>query len=327
MHCEAMNTMPKFNHIEQLDSVVRRLGNPESAILLHSSCSIFCIPHVDGIIGYHKIGHCAVVIGDPICLPQDVSELASAFHHYCKEQNLKIVYFLIHHDFATWAIHHECMTLIKVGEELSINPTKFQKRQKLRWKVNQAIKHGVTVKEYKELDAPLEKQIIHTIDTWQKERKGPQMYLGKIDVSNIDTQRIFYAQKDGKIIGILLLSPIDTVQGWTVTSYLALTDAPVGTTEHLLCATFDTLANENCQFLCLGIASGLKLGEAKGLGPVAKFLANIVFKTVRWAFRLDSRGVYLNKYHPNTRPVFLLTRDKLGLTELFAIKHLLNVKL
>lgn len=322
-----LNIMTRFKRIEQLASVVKRLGNPESTILLHSSCSIFQIPQVDGVIGYHKIGNCVVVIGDPICLPQDVAELTNAFHLHCQEQNLKIVYFLVHHDFAHWAIDNNYFTLIQVGEELSINPTNFQKYQKLRWKVNQAIKHGVVVNEYKSFDAPVEKQIKMTIDTWQKERHGPQMHLGHINFSDTAANRIFYAQKEDRIVGLLLLSPLDRIQGWTVSSYLALLDAPVGTTEHLMCTALDSLSKENCHFLCLGIVSGPKLGEVIGLSSVAKFLANLILKMVRWAFRLDARAMYLNKYHPHARSVFLLSRDKLSLVDLLAIKHLLNVKL
>jgi lysylphosphatidylglycerol synthetase-like protein (DUF2156 family) len=328
MYSEAMNSlMTKFKKIELLASVVKRLGNPESTILLNSSCSMFQIPQVDGIIGYHQIGNSAIVIGDPICLPQDVAEFTKAFHLHCQTQHLKVVYFLVHQDFAQWAVNNGYRTLIQVGEELSINPSNFQKRQKLRWKVNQAIKDGVTVNEYKKMDAALEEQIKITIDTWQKEKSGPQMHLGCIDLSNMTVNRIFYAQKEDKIVGLIFLSPLDRMQGWTVSSYLALLDAPVGTTEHLMCTALDSLSNENCHFLCLGIASGNKLGEVRGLSFVAKILANFVFKMVRWAFRLDARAVYLNKYQPYTNSVFLLSRDKLSLSDLLAIKHLLNVRL
>lgn len=315
----------KFKKIEQLASIVKRLGNPESTILLHSSCSIFRIPQVDGVIGYHKVGNCVVVIGNPICLPQDVAELTNAFHLHCQEQNLKVVYFLVHNVFAHWAIDNDYLTLIQVGEELSINPINFQKSQKLRWKVNQAIKHGVVINEYKNSDALLEKQMKMTIDTWQKERHGPQMHLDRIDFSNAAANRIFYAQKEDRIVGLLLLSPLDRIQGWSVNSYLALLNAPIGTTEHLMCTALDCLSNEKCHFLCLGIAP--KSGKVLGLNPVAKFLANLIFKIVRWTFRLDARAVYLNKYHPQSLPVFLLSRDKLSLVDLLAVKQLLNVKL
>jgi lysylphosphatidylglycerol synthetase-like protein (DUF2156 family) len=320
--------MAQFKKTESLASVVKRLGSPESTVLLHSPCSVFQIPQIDGVIGYRQIGNCAVVIGDPVCLPQDITELTNAFHLHCQESKLKIIYFLTYQDFAHWAINNGCNTLIQVGEELSINPTNFKINQKLRWKINQSIQHGVTIKEYKDFDITLENQMKETVSTWLRERKGSQVHLGKIDFFNsIATNRIFYAERNDKIIGLLIISPVDRFQGWAVSSYLAIRNAPVGTTENLMCFTFDSLAEENCPFLCLGAVSGVKLGEVVGLSPIGKSLAALFFKIARWFFKLDAKAIYLNKYHPHLRPTFLLCRDRLSFVELLAIKRLLNVKL
>lgn len=318
----------EFNNPQSLASLVKRLGTPESTTLLHTGCNIFQIPQVDGIIGYHQIGKCAVVIGDPICLPQDIAELIKAFHLYCQEQGLKTVYLLVYQDFANWAINNDCRTLIQVGSELSIDPTNFQIKQKLRWKINQSIQHGVDIKEYTNFDPVLENRMKNTIRTWVKQRRGPQIHLGEINFFSNDVEkRIFYAEKGDKIIGILRLTPVDRFQGWVVSSYLAISGAPVGTTEHLMCSTFDTLAAENCPFLCLGAISGTELGEVVGLPPFIKYFANLIFKMARVLFKLDAKAIYLNKYHPYLRSTFLVCRGKLTISELLAIKHVLHVRL
>lgn len=322
------NELSEFKQPEPFSSIVKRLGNPESTTLLHSPCNVFRIPQIDGVIGYHQIGNCAVVVGDPICLPQDIAELTKAFHFYCQEYGLKTVYLLACHDFAHWAINNGCRTLIQIGSELSINPTNFRIRHKLRWSINQSIQHGVHVKEYKNFDPLLENQMKNAIHTWSKQRRGPQIHLGHINFFNSDAEkRIFYAKQEDKIIGVLMLTPVDRFQGWVMSSYLAISGAPVGTSEHLICSTFDSLANENCHFLCLGISSVTTLGEVVGLSPFSKTLADLILKTVRWFFKLDAKAVYLNKYRPYLRSTFLLSRDKLTISELLAIKHVLNVRL
>lgn len=320
--------LSEFEKPEPLASIVKRLGNPESTTLLHSPCDVFQIPQVDGVIGYHQIGNCAVVIGDPICLPQNVALLTNAFHLHCQKCALKIVYLLAHYDFAHWAINNGCHTLIQIGSELSVNPTHFQKKRKVRWNVNQAIQHGVEVKEYKNFDPFLENQMKNAIHTWLQQRRGPQIHLGAINFFNSDVEkRIFYAQQKDKIIGVLMLTPIDRFQGFVVSSYLATSDAPRGTTEHLMCTTIDALANENCPFLCLGVVSDTKIGEVRGLSPFDKTLANLFFKTARWFFKLDAKAHYLSKYHPCVRSTFLLCKDKLTIAQLLAMKNVLNVKL
>lgn len=316
-----------FEKPELLASTVKRLGNPESTALLHSPCCVFQIPQVDGMIGYQQVGKCAVVIGDPICLPEDIPELTKAFHTHCQNCHLKIVYFLVHEDFAHWAINNGCRTLIQVGEELSIDPTHFKNRQKLRWKIKQSIQQGVTVKEYKNFDPAIENEINNTLLTWVKERAGPQIHLGKNFLNRGSTNRIFYAEQHDKMKGLLVLSPVDRFQGWVVSSYLATSDAPVGTTEHLMVSAFDVLSNEECHFLCLGAVSGSQLGEVVGVGSLGKSMADLIFKFARWFFKLDAKARYLKKYHPHLCPTFLLCTDKLNLSELFAIKHVLNVKI
>lgn len=320
--------MPELKKPEGLPSLVKRLGTPESTLLLQSPSHVFQIPQVDGAIGYYKIGNCAIVIGDPICLPKDFAELTHAFHLHCQEKELKTVYFLVHCDFAHWAIAHGCRTLIQVCSELSINPTSFREKQKLRWKINQSVQQGVLIKEYRNFEPSLENRIKKAIETWSKERSGPQIYLGKIDFFHSNPEkRVFYAKLKDKIIGVLVLSPLDRFNGWVVSFHLALKSAPIGTTEHLMTSVVNSLASENCRFLCLGVIAGTKLGEMVGLGPFGKTIASFIFRVARWLFKLDKKAIYLNKYHPDLLSTYFLCKDNLTITELLAIKKLLNVKL
>lgn len=315
------------NTDEQLASFVKRFGSPVSIILLDLPYLIFSIPHLDGVIGYQLFENCAVVIGDPICSPQNIPELTHAFHLYCEKYNWKIVFFLASESFAHWAINNGCHTLIQVGEELILDPTCFQIKQKIRWKINQSLHHGVVIKEYQNFDPLLENQMENTIDAWLKAKHGPQIYLGRFNLfANNGDKRIFYALQDDKIIGLLALSYIDQFQGWVVNFFLAL-DAPVGITEHLMSSVFEILAEENCHFLCLGVVSGSELGEIVGLNRFSKFIAHLIFRISRWFFHLDSRKTYLDKYHPYLQPTYVLTSGKLSISELLSIKKTLNIKL
>lgn len=309
----------------QAASVVKRLGHPASTILLDSPCYFFSISEVDGLIGYQLIGNCAVVMGDPVCLPQNIAKLTQAFHLYCHEHNWTIVYLLTSDSFAHWAINNGCHTLIQVGEELHLDPTNFQKKQKLRWKVNQSIQNGVDVKEYRNSDLVLENQIKMAIHAWVKAKHRSHIYLGTLDpfLNNVN-KRIFYALKEEKIVGLLVLSQIDLFQGWVVITFFATPDAPVGVTEHLMSSVFDILAEENCHFLCLGAVSGSKLGEIVGLNTCSRFFAHLLFKMTKWVYHFDTRKTYFNKYHPTFQPTYLLCSGKLTTKELLALKGILK---
>lgn len=312
--------------LERVTSIVKRLGHPASTLVLDSPCCIFNIPEVDGLIGYQLVQNCAVVMGDPVCLPQDLATLTQAFHHYCQEHNWPIIYLLASESFAHWTINNKCCrTLIQVGEELSLDPTTFQKKQKLRWKINQSIHSGVLIKEYQHFDPSLENQIKTTIQTWEKTKQTSQIYL---ETSNLfpvsENKRIFYAAQGEKIVGLLVLSEIDRSQGWVVTTFFATCDAPVGVTEHLMTSVFDTLASENCHFLCLGAISGSKLGEIVGLDIVSRVCAHLIFGITKWFFHFDTRKIYFDKYHPMRKPTYLLCSGKLSSRELLALKKIVK---
>ncbi len=311
----------------KLSTAVKRLGNPISTILLDFPSQIFTIPDIDGLIGFQLINNCAIVMGDPVCLPEQIPELTQAFHHHGQNQNWTIVYLLASETFANWAIHNTCKTLIQVGEELILDPTQFKLKQKLRWKINQSIQVGVIVKEYRDFDAALETRMKEAINLWLKAKHGPQIYLGNLNpFENNANKRIFYAVQGETIVGLLALSRIDQHKGWVVTSFMAIPEAPVGVTEHLMSSILDVLTQENCHFLCLGAISGTNLGQIVGLNVFRRFLARLIFSASKWFFHLDTRKEYFHKYHPSHQPTYLLFSGNLRIRELIALKKILHVK-
>lgn len=311
---------------EYLISTVRRLGNPISLLLLNMPCIIFHIPQVDGLIGYQLVGNCTVVIGDPICSPQDLSELTLAFHAHCKEKNWSIVYLLASDSFAKWSIHRTCKILLQVSDELVLNPLNFKVRQKLRWKINQSKQLGVVIKEFQNSDDP--KQLKNTIEEWLKEKHGPQLYLGTLDLfADYSDKRIFYAQRKDKIVGVLIILRNEKFQGWVNTSFFNTDKSLVGVTEHLMSHTLEILAKEKCQYLCLGFVAKKEVGEIVGLPFITKYLFEMTYFLARSIFHLDAKKVHLNKYHPVLNPTYILCSERLGIKEAMAIKKILNVRL
>lgn len=310
----------------QIASVIKRLGNPVSTILLDSPCHVFTLPKIDGLIGYQLVRHCAIVMGDPVCASQDLAELTEGFHRYCEECNWTIMYLLSSGQFAQWAMsNNRCKTSIQVGEELILDPTQFQLRQKLRWKVNHAKQFGVEVKECLSLDLALKEKMEIMIQTWLSGKHGPQIHLGSLASFEIHpNKRIFYAFQAGKVIGLLALSRIDQFQGWVVSSFLALADAPVGTTEDLLSSTVAVLAEENCQFLCLGAVAGPKMGKIVGLSRFWKFCAHAIFGCARWLFHFDRRKIYFDKFHPHLQHTYVLCNGRLTIKDLLALKDIIK---
>lgn len=308
-------------------TIVKRFGSSISTLLLDMECTFFNTPGVVGAIGYLNCGNSALVIGDPMCLIEDRNSLVEKFHLYCRKNNKKIIYFMATAAFAHWAIKQKCSSLIEVGEELAVDPMSYQKRQKIRWKINQSISHGVKIKEHLDNNIIPKEKLNDFIKTWLAHKRGPQIFLGKLDISIIThRKRVFYAEKDGAVVGFIALSYIDRNEGWVVNYFFSL-EAPVGISEHLLDAVLRSLANESCNYLCLGIVAGSQLGAITGINYFLQFMARFLFKISKKMFNLDARKIFMNKFHPHTSPTFILTSERLTLREMLSIRKALSIEL
>lgn len=316
------------SHIAEL---IKRFGHPPAVILLDPSCSLFSIPSVKGFIGYRLEFKHAVVISEPVCAKEDRAELAFAFHEYCRQKNWNVIYILASKEFAHWAIQNVSSVLIQSGDELvvdpEVDPTKGRKGEKLRWKINHARQNHISVGEYSGNDAHMENALEDAVKMWKKLRRGPQIFLGTVELfANRQGSRWFYAKQGDAIVGVLLLKQIEICQGWVISFLMALPDAPAGTSELLVLHVIEKLRDAGCHFLSLGAGSGKQLGEVKGLNPVITLIARRLFKVVNWFFPLQCRRRYFKKFMPVSQPTYLLFSNPIiGVSALRALMRVLNI--
>lgn len=313
--------------------LVKRLGHPPSVILLDPACHYFMLPHIEGFIGYRLESRCAVVIGEPVCSQEDLEELTRAFHLFCEKQRWSIIYMLASESFAKWALQDLCQASVQVAEELiidpEVNPMQGRKGEKLRWKVNNSRQNGVTIEEYRGGDPRLEAQLNQVVEEWLKTKKGPQIYLGHVDLfANRIGTRWFYARKDRDLLGVLMLKEVDIHSGWVMHITLALQGSPAGTSENLIMSVIEQLRSEECAFLSLGASPGKELGAITGMNPFSCFLARYFFKMANWFFKLQARKTYFKKFLPKTYPAYVLfSSAKIRRKEIKALMKALNISL
>jgi lysylphosphatidylglycerol synthetase-like protein (DUF2156 family) len=310
---------------------VHRYGCAMSEALLDADCKVFRIPDVDGFIGYRSEGSCAVVLGDPVCPKEDWERLASAFYQFCKDKHWNVAYIGTSKEFSHWAVENHCKVLLEICEEQIFDPqhdpTSGNKGHKLRYKVNHAIHLGIKVQEYLTADEQLEKSIQAMGDTWVKGRKGPQIYLSRLDFfEHRKDRRWFYAQQGQKIIGAALLCKLEANKGWLLKFLIALPDAPAGTSELIMTTVLTALRKENCRYLTYGIIPLEQIGEIVGLGKFTSWLARWGFKLIKSYFHLNQRKIYWQKFHPQNRPAYMLfSNPRLNLSEIKAVMQTLKI--
>lgn len=315
---------------------VRKWAGSTTDAILDPACQIFRVPEVEGLIGYRKENGCVIVYGDPACPPDQTEGLIRAFHGHCARENLKVIYLIISEKFARWLLNNGyCKTMIEYGEELIIDPHDDPRKKEgvraclVRRKVRHAEHEDVTVKEYTTLDPKIEKGIIETGDRWLKARKGPQIHFSHVrSFEHRNGKRWFYAEKNGKIVGVVILSRLEKHQGWLMNHLMFVPDAPHGVPEFLVVTALETLSKEGCRYVTFGTVPAGQLGEIIGLGGLSMYLTRHIYNLANIIYHLNGKKKFWEKFDPGSTKAFLSFKDShIGLKEIIALKKGLNATL
>lgn len=321
-------------HKHELATWVRKFGGSASIVLLDGLCDIFTLPGIEGAIGYRKQSKSAIVFGDPVCSEENKPILAKAFEKYCSSLALTIVFVTTSETFSNWALGNVCKLSIQAVEELSVDPqylpTTGIRVRRLRSKLHQAKRSGISIHEYvNSYDPSLEKAIESVGEKWLKGRTGPQIYLAKVDLFGCrEGKRWFYAIQNGSVVGTLFLQQVESKGGWLL--QLLMTDpiAPIGTSEFLVQSVLETLKKENCTYLSFGVALLEELVPVSCLGPMRFFLAKSLFNVAAKLFSLHGKRKYWEKFQPKAEKIYILLPTKhIRLREILRMMKALNVPL
>lgn len=307
----------------KINGLFIQYGSAAAEAMLDFPYHIFQLPDSIGVILYRIEYHCAIVIGDPICPSEEVERITRAFFHYCTESKLKIIFITVSEKFKNWALNHFCQISIEVCEEYVINPQIdiFSNSHRMRHRVNDAIKHGITFHEYIPFSADIEKSIKEVGQKWQKKIKGPHLYLGHLNFfESYEGRRWFYTQEDEKITSMAMLCGLDSRQGWLLKFLTTIPEASHFTSEFLMASVLDTLKKENCSFLSKGMLPKEALGQIKGLSSFSSFFAKKIYRCIARVCKFKKRREYWQRYHPQTSPSYLLfSESSIGINEIRAL--------
>lgn len=315
-----------------IEEIISRWGCPTSQMALDLPCNQFRAPGIEGIICYKIEAGCAVVLGDPICAPENRDALALSFHQYAGEQKLKEVYLIVSESFANWAAKNLSCASMEIGEEICFNPgnngaLEGHKGQRMRNRLNHAKKIGLSVHEYYPPDEKIENAIQNVGEEWLKGRSGPQIHISHLNFfAHRKNKRWFYLQDPKGIIGMAVLCKLEARNGWFLKFLIITPGSPRGSSEFLMETILETLQQEQCPYLSCGIITTKSIGETVGLGKLSEMLARGIYKAALWMFNLSRRKEYWQKFDPLIERSFILFGNKhLGLSEIKAIIKCLKI--
>jgi lysylphosphatidylglycerol synthetase-like protein (DUF2156 family) len=312
---------------------LRRWGDLNTDAILDCECKRFSTPNIDGFIGYRLESNCAVVFGDPICEQDNQLELAQAFKDYCKEQNWDIIYTIISQKFANKLKEKSKGIFIQFGNKLILDPFPNHLERTgpngvlVRKKVKHAHKDGITVQEYLGQDPHLEEAIQQVGKNWLTSRHGAQIYISHLNFFNDrEGKRWFYALKDDKIVGFLILNEIQENRGWLLNNLILSPEASSGVSELLITSALHALEAENCRYVAIGPVTAKEIVSIMGTGKITSSFLRLCFKTALKMFHLDGQRIFWDKFLTVNEPSYLMF-EKICFRTIRALFRALNVSL
>jgi lysylphosphatidylglycerol synthetase-like protein (DUF2156 family) len=320
---------------DQYVKLVRKWADVNTDGLLEESCQAFFTPEIEGFVGYRIENAHAVVFGDPVCSPEDSPLLTKAFHAFCAENKLGVIYTIISKEFADWAHQNLSASIIEFGEKFTLDP--FHNPAKntgphavlVRKKIKHALKDGVTVHEYKGDDPEIEKEIISVANAWVERRRGPQIYLAHVTLFNDRIgKRWFYGEQNGKIVGFLVLNEIAAKKGWLLNNLMMLQDAPSGLSELLIISVLENLEKEDCHYVLAGPVTLPDLGRVEGMHVAIEKLTRLAFKGAKMIFHLDGYETFWVKFDPQLEGSYLaFPNNNIGYSSVKALLRAFNLNI
>lgn len=318
------------------EACVRKWGGSTTDAVLDPACKIFRIPEANGLIGYRVENGCAIVFGEPVCPPLEMSNLIASFSEYCIKEKLKIIYLVVSEEFSLWVIQNgHCKAMIEYGEELILDPHEDPSKKEgvraslVRRKVRHALHEKVTVSEYTPFDDQIESGIALVGAKWLQTRKGPQIHFSNVhSFDHRSGKRWFYAEKSGQIIGTLILNRIEKHQGWLLNHVMFIPEAPHGVPELLIVTALRALSQEDCRYVTFGTVPASQLGKIIGFGTFSQYFARKAYHIVNIIYHLNGKKKFWEKFDPVTKRAFVTFQDsQIGIKEIIALKKALNATL
>jgi len=319
---------------DKIVNLVRLWGGSSADAVLDPTSQFFLSSNVEGLIGYKIEKNTALVFGDPVASLESRLSLAQEFKDFCDNNNLNPLYVAASDDFSQQALDCRiCSGMIQISEELFIDPYNDPRERHgihaslVRRKVRHAANEGTIIEEYLPFDQHIEEQINQVGEQWLKSRTGPQIHISNVHIfENKPGKRWFYAKKNQQIIGMCVLNEIKEKNGWLLNHLMITPTASNGTPELLIVSVLEKLKQENCRYVTFGTIPAKRVGDVVGFSNITSWLSRGMYNAVKIFFHLDGRRTFWEKFHPDSKPTYLLFgKPQIGINEIFALKKAMNV--
>lgn len=257
-----------------------------------------------GCVAYADVGGAYVAAGAPITAHERESEVAQRFMAFARQRGKRVRFFAVERA----CIADAGLALLHMGEQPVWRPDAWaeilRKKRSLREQLRRARAKGVSVRragdaELADENSRLRCELDALIAEWRDSRAmAPMAFVVQIDIyTYLAERRVFAAERDGALVGLLAAVPLYARNGWFFEDVLRHPHAPNGTMELLFDHAMRQAHEDGIDHVTYGLAP-----LANTPSPVMAAIRD----HTRWLYHFDGLRAFKAKLMPDSwHPVYL----------------------
>ncbi|KID90761.1 aspartate-tRNA ligase [Metarhizium guizhouense ARSEF 977] len=270
-HPDADTTKPlRDGAMPPVEKLIANYGDASNTSWLDERFKIWRHPS-GAAVGYVKQDKFAMITGDPLCDKTQYKDVCAAFVKFVlSELKLTPVWMLVSYEIQKILAQQMSWRTLSCTEEQRVDATKHHAINGGGPKARRVEREGVKIHEVKP-DADFIRRADEAILNWKANRKGKQVHLTEVRPwIDMEHRRYYAAEKDGKVLAMVVLAKLSPKHGWQVKWALDFPGSVNGAIEVLIEYTLSTITGQ----VTFGVGVSEKLTPGEHLhGIRARFLA------------------------------------------------------
>lgn len=283
--------------------LVQRFGRVGTAFQVMSPGLVHWFDAAPGLVAYADTGSAWVAAGEPVCAPANAVGVAERFVAAARAAHRRVSFFGTEGVLAS----SPNFARVQLGEQPVWDPRLWdahvRSHRSLREQLRRARAKGVRIRVITETDLDNEPSVrlqLHgVVRHWLAMKPMPPMHflVEVAPLSWLSHRRLFIAEREGTIVGLLSLAPVPARDGWLLEHLLRDPSAPNGTSESLVDAAMRALASDNIPWATLGLAP-----LAGDVAPWLRWTRDVM----RPLFNFNGLAAFKRKLRPQSwSPIYL----------------------
>jgi phosphatidylglycerol lysyltransferase len=273
----------------------------------------------DAVLGFVRSRGTRVVVGAPVCARERLANVAEEFERDACESGDSVCYFGAEQRLESIYQKDKNHSLLLLGAQPAWSPQNWAEivssKSSLRAQFNRAKNKGVRVSEWTSDEATDNAELIGCLQEWLETKGLPPLHfmVETKTLSRLSGRRIFVSEKEKRVMGFVIASPVPQRNGWLIEQNVRAADAPNGTAELQIDSAIRSLAESGADYVTLGLSPLSTHADVKmkSASPLIRFILAWTRAHGKRFYNFNGLDAFKSKFQPEIwEPVYAISNEK-----------------